>query len=562
LLKTISAVLVLASAAAAAPLGAAGAAPTTARLTASGTSYSLDRALKDSRISESSGLARSTRSPGVLFTHNDSGDGPRVFAGGAHGRTRAVLTLKGASAVDWEDISSGPNHTLWVADIGDNSWNRRQVSVYAFTEPTTSTLASATVGATRYNFTYPDGPRNAEALMVNPVTGRLYIVSKSSTGGAIYAAPSTLSTRSTNTLAKVANAPSNVTAASFAPDARSFVLGTYTQAHIYSKMGGDATTVAAPSTRQGESMEIDRTSSSLLVGSEGLDSPVYRMPLPAAPTPTRTPTSTPTPTPTPSPTPTPTPTPAPLPAGSSLLKTYDLTRDEGWERVSGVNANRDSSYNRREQTTFGPDGMTITAERAYDGATIYSSDAKGKFGPVPNHFAMEADVTLAGPLSNGIGSGMFPAFWFRPMSGQGEMDVWEYIGGKIGTALEMKSTMIKTGSTTYMLGQKEKGIPKSAMGSGSFAGLHRWRYEKTAGAVTLYVDGVRILQITRAELDAAAGAGSWDSQFEAGQSWYPRFTFQVGPPADGHSYNMSGPIPSAWRRSTMTISRLVSYRLP
>ncbi|MEV7907855.1 hypothetical protein AB0P04_40245, partial [Streptomyces anulatus] len=57
---------------------------------------------KDSRITESSGLAVSPTRKDVYYTHNDSSDGPVFFAVGPDGRTRAKFTLQGAVARDWE----------------------------------------------------------------------------------------------------------------------------------------------------------------------------------------------------------------------------------------------------------------------------------------------------------------------------------------------------------------------------------------------------------------------------------------------------------------------------
>ncbi|MBK7857743.1 MAG: DNRLRE domain-containing protein [Archangiaceae bacterium] len=253
----------------------------------------------------------------------------------------------------------------------------------------------------------------------------------------------------------------------------------------------------------------------------------------------------------------PPPPPPPVDAGTPAtsdwvqLFAYDLSRDEGWSYSTGVRTT-DQSYNRKEQVDFGTSGMVITAERATQTATIYSADAMARFHPLPDHFAMEADITL-----DTLGSGMFPAWWFRPISGQGELDAWEYCGAYLGTSKEMKSTIIKTGSSPYNLGSKAFGIPQSLMAGARFEGLHRWRYEKTPGAATLFVDGQKVGEITRAQFDAASSAGSWDSQFEAGQQWYTRLTYQVG---DGANAHLAGPIPAAWRQSTMRISRLVAYR--
>src|SRR3712207_5658169 len=69
--------------------------------------FVLNRTLDDSRIVESSGLARSTYRRGTLFTHNDSGDRARVFAVSPSGRTQAVLTLGGVKPKDDEDIAAG-----------------------------------------------------------------------------------------------------------------------------------------------------------------------------------------------------------------------------------------------------------------------------------------------------------------------------------------------------------------------------------------------------------------------------------------------------------------------
>lgn len=237
----------------------------------------VDRHLTDDRIVESSGLARSTYPRSLLWTHNDSGDSPRVFAVKRDGSTRAVLRLKGADAVDWEDISTGPGHTIWVGDVGDNDASRDHVTVYRFREPRSP--QSGRVRATAYDFTYPGGPRNAEALLVRPGSGRLFIVSKDDNGGAVYRAPRTLSTSSVNELRRVADAPKTITGGTFAPDGKSLVLVSYTRAYTYSSIGGAVRSDEnkVNNSDQGESVEISRDAKRMLLGQEGADSPVYAM---------------------------------------------------------------------------------------------------------------------------------------------------------------------------------------------------------------------------------------------------------------------------------------------
>ncbi|GLW11893.1 hypothetical protein Misp01_70210 [Microtetraspora sp. NBRC 13810] len=252
---------------------------------------------RDPRITESSGLAVSPTHRGIVYTHNDSSAGPVFFAVGTDGRTRAAFTLRGAAARDWEAMAATVDPetgrgVLWFADIGDNlngGWP--DVSVYRVAEP--STLRDATLPATRYRFRYADGARNAEGIMINPRTGRLYVVSKEF-GGSVYEAPRRLRTDRTNTLRRVGSAPIMATDAAYAPDGSSFVIRTYFSATVYSAPGKTLSRVSMPDLDQAESIAYTPDGTALLTGSEGAKSPVYRVPLPAAalpkqaaPTPTR-----------------------------------------------------------------------------------------------------------------------------------------------------------------------------------------------------------------------------------------------------------------------------------
>jgi hypothetical protein len=235
---------------------------------------SLDRRLADREIRESSGLARSTYARRLVWTHNDSGDSTRLFAVRRNGETRAVMRVEGARARDWEDIAAGPRHTLWIGDIGDNRRSRARISVYRVKEP--RRVRPGALQATRFDFTYPDGPHDAEGLMVKPRSGRLFIISKSGSGGAVYRAPRQLSTSSVNELVRVRATPRTVTAAAWRPGG-GFALVNYSKAYVYEKLRSAPTVYDKPDLRQGESAEFDRDGSSLLLGSEGTDSPVYRL---------------------------------------------------------------------------------------------------------------------------------------------------------------------------------------------------------------------------------------------------------------------------------------------
>jgi hypothetical protein len=240
--------------------------------------------LEDPRIQESSGLALSRHHPAVLWTHNDSGDGPRLFAVGADGRTLATLTLAGVEARDWEAVAAGRDDrgrpALFVGDIGDNQDLWPEVAVYRVTEP--DRLRDATVPAVRYRLRYADGPRNAEALLVDPRSNRLYVATKSETGGGLYRAPPRLDPIGINVLHRIARVHPVVTDGAFLPGGRGFVLRDYQQAHVYARPGRRVGSLDLPLQFQGESLAVTADGRSLLVGSEGPDSEVWRVPVPAS----------------------------------------------------------------------------------------------------------------------------------------------------------------------------------------------------------------------------------------------------------------------------------------
>ena len=171
-----------------------------AAMTAPGYAAAADSTLlfhyADAQIDESSGLAASSYGDGIVYTFNDSGDTARFFAVNASGATVAIYTLKGATNHDWEDMDAGTDASgkpvLYFGDIGDNSSKRTEIDVYQVPEPRGP---SADVSWIRYRFKYPDGSHNAETLMVDPHTHRIFIASKAGLGegeGLLYEAPAVL----------------------------------------------------------------------------------------------------------------------------------------------------------------------------------------------------------------------------------------------------------------------------------------------------------------------------------------------------------------------------------
>ena len=237
--------------------------------------------IHDPRITESSGLVRSVRHPTLLWTHNDGGSTAEIYGINPKGRTVARITLRGINPYDPEAISRGKDSkgrpALFLGDIGDNGERRKNVSVFRVTEP--KSLGNQTIKPTWYRFKYTDGPHDAEALLVDPRDGRIWVATKSFGTGGLYRAPVKLvdEAHGVNVLRRVADVPALTTDGTFLPDGR-FVLRTYTSAFLYDAPGTLREQLTMPAQDQAESLAVD--GKRLLVGSEGLHSKILAVPLP------------------------------------------------------------------------------------------------------------------------------------------------------------------------------------------------------------------------------------------------------------------------------------------
>ncbi|HEX9727286.1 MAG TPA: hypothetical protein VGA37_02130 [Gemmatimonadales bacterium] len=143
-------------------------------------------------IHESSGVAVSRRFRGILWTHDDSGGRPRIYAVDTTGMLVATFVVNGARARDWEDIALGrcpddpTGWCLFIGDIGDNDERRTRVVVYVIREPDPRGArdGDGTVRARAVRVRYADGPHDAEALAVTP-EGDVVIITKGRQGTAL-----------------------------------------------------------------------------------------------------------------------------------------------------------------------------------------------------------------------------------------------------------------------------------------------------------------------------------------------------------------------------------------
>jgi hypothetical protein len=185
---------------------------------------------------ELSGLVGSRSRPGVFWTHNDSGDRARIFAVAADGRVLGEVAVTGAVNVDWEDIATGPKG-LYIGDIGDNAAARESIVVYVTPEPR---LPATTTPARALTLRYPDGPHDAEALLVDPGSGAIVIVTKDfrGTSGIYVADPGAGTLRRAGGLSL--GDFEAVTAGDVSANGRIVALRTYDQAFVWSRRSGES----------------------------------------------------------------------------------------------------------------------------------------------------------------------------------------------------------------------------------------------------------------------------------------------------------------------------------
>ncbi len=131
-------------------------------------------------VVESSGLAPSRARPGVLYTHDDANNAPSLYAVDLDGRFLGEHPVEGLGMVDWEDLAAGPcpddgGPCLYVGDIGDNDADRATIAVHVVSEPAAGEPARL---RETWQARYPDGPRDAETLLVHPCTGEVHLVTK------------------------------------------------------------------------------------------------------------------------------------------------------------------------------------------------------------------------------------------------------------------------------------------------------------------------------------------------------------------------------------------------
>lgn len=259
--------------------------------------------ITDPRLPELSGLA--TAGPRLLAM-NDGGARATVYVLDAG---CAVTDVRSAALdpYDPEDLALAADGTIWLVDIGDNRQDRATVAMIGLRRDGSSSLT---------RLTYPDGPHDAEALLLAP-DGTPYLVTKEVLGAsAVYRPEAPLADGRTIPLVEVAQwgftltgtpgGPAGragqlmVTGGAVSGDGRRIALRTYTDAYVWPLTGSDVVgalqgppvQVALPESPQGEAITFGANGRDLVVSGEVLPATVTVLPAGAAAGPAAVPTPT------------------------------------------------------------------------------------------------------------------------------------------------------------------------------------------------------------------------------------------------------------------------------
>lgn len=144
----------------------------------------------DSRLNEISGMIESVQYPNNFWVHNDSGDQPRIFRVNRELEIVQEVQIEGVNHVDWEDIAYGnygSQKTLFIGDIGDNLAVRDQIQIYLLSEPIEGEVSNESLRSLQLS--YPDGPRDAEALLYDDNSNEIVIITKRDERSRVYTYP-------------------------------------------------------------------------------------------------------------------------------------------------------------------------------------------------------------------------------------------------------------------------------------------------------------------------------------------------------------------------------------
>jgi hypothetical protein len=282
--------------------------------TAHGPGISFLGNLSDSSIREASGIAASRRRADILWVINDSGNEPLIYAVGLDGSDRGHVPIRNARNQDWEDLAAFVyNRTafLLIADCGDNENRRKSCFLYIIEEPRVGPAGivekSPQEWSWRIEYVYADGPRDCEGVAVDMHRREILLLTKRTDPPVLYSLPLTFTQSDTvqkaRPVTKVGGIPkpttedlredplygrfrSQPTAMDLSPDGALIAILTYKQVFLFDRQSNESwpqvfgrapVPLVIPWMRQAEALCFGTDGRSLLMTSEKLPAPLYRL---------------------------------------------------------------------------------------------------------------------------------------------------------------------------------------------------------------------------------------------------------------------------------------------
>lgn len=258
--------------------------------------------LQDKMMDEISGIAASGISKDVYYVHNDSGDSSRFFAINPEGKLLSTIdftgdpTIKGG-ALDCEDIAVGPGPDtkksyVYLGNIGDNPANRKYITIYRMAEQASWVKNITTkTEAVPLHLKYPDGPKDAETLMIDPIQKLIYIVSKRHDTVGIYTTPLAFKANDTVNMTlrgklffKGYKPFKWITAGDISKDGSQILLKSYEKVYywkrkgkepVWETMAGKPEELNYQQEKQGEAIGFTVDGKGYYTTSEGIYAPIY-----------------------------------------------------------------------------------------------------------------------------------------------------------------------------------------------------------------------------------------------------------------------------------------------
>ena len=251
--------------------------------------------LENRKIDESSGLTASRITPGLLWSHNDSGDKARMYAFNTDGKNLGTINLDLKKPSDCEaacSFSKDGVAYLLLADVGDNRRRRKECTLMIFPEPKPDATTIPRKAIRQLRFRYADGPRDCESVSVDALRNEIVLVEKVREGTARI---STLPLDAQEDEVAVAQTTGRIpivlaTGMDLSPDGNKLLIVTYGHGREWHRTHNESwatvlcknpgNKIILPPRAQGEAVCYARDGKSIFVSSERLPALLYNIPAP------------------------------------------------------------------------------------------------------------------------------------------------------------------------------------------------------------------------------------------------------------------------------------------